>query len=169
MMSKWHGNNRRDLRSSVVALGLCMAGCDDPVVLGKESFYTYDGFRDWWRLPLEYPYQVSFIDEFESGALEKYDPAANPADGAGFRAVLDRRVVMISPAKSGVAFINDEFRFGFFSYGNEKTTLFASKSELDDFVRRNYPGEPSIIFHSLKHIFDITWFRLSQHPRTPPN
>ena len=40
-----------------------------------KDFYTYDGFRDWWRLPLVFPYQLLCIEEIEKARLEKYDPA----------------------------------------------------------------------------------------------
>jgi hypothetical protein len=45
------------------------------------EFYTYDGFRDWWRLPLVFPYQLMCIDTRESAYLEKYDskhPVSDP-------------------------------------------------------------------------------------------
>jgi hypothetical protein len=38
-----------------------------------ESFYTYDGFRDWWRMPLVFPYQLLCVDTRERACLEKYD------------------------------------------------------------------------------------------------
>ena len=33
------------------------------------DFYTYFGFRDWWRAPLVYPYSIHAIDGLESGYL----------------------------------------------------------------------------------------------------
>jgi hypothetical protein len=33
------------------------------------DFYTYFGFRDWWRAPLVYPYSIHVIDGLESGYL----------------------------------------------------------------------------------------------------
>ncbi|TAJ12391.1 hypothetical protein DMA11_13110 [Marinilabiliaceae bacterium JC017] len=38
---------------------------------GKEpkSFYTYFGFRDWYRFPLVYPYSLNCIDEINKGYL----------------------------------------------------------------------------------------------------
>ncbi len=44
-------------------------------------FYTYAGFRDWWRMPLVFPYQLMCIDTRNRAYLETYDPAhpvANP-------------------------------------------------------------------------------------------
>lgn len=34
-----------------------------------EDFYTYPGFRDWWRFPLVYPYSIHTIDDLERGRL----------------------------------------------------------------------------------------------------
>jgi hypothetical protein len=33
------------------------------------EFYTYFGFRDWWRAPLVYPYSIHAIDGLEEGFL----------------------------------------------------------------------------------------------------
>ncbi len=46
----------------------------DPAVLQKapEDFFTYNGFRDWWRLPLVFPYELEWIDTFESANLQRH-------------------------------------------------------------------------------------------------
>jgi hypothetical protein len=46
----------------------------DPGLLASapDAFFTYDGFRDWWRLPLVFPYEMHWIDTFESGYLQRY-------------------------------------------------------------------------------------------------
>ena len=46
----------------------------DPSLLPKatEDFFTYDGFRDWWRLPLVFPYELQWIDTFESANLQRH-------------------------------------------------------------------------------------------------
>jgi hypothetical protein len=33
------------------------------------KFYTESGFRDWWRIPLVYPYSIHCIDSLDSGRL----------------------------------------------------------------------------------------------------
>lgn len=40
-----------------------------------DAFYTYDGFRDWWRVPLVFPYQLIYVDVTDKARLEKYNPA----------------------------------------------------------------------------------------------
>lgn len=34
-----------------------------------EGYYTYYGFRDWWRFPVVYPYSLTCIDVLDYGAL----------------------------------------------------------------------------------------------------
>ncbi len=67
-------------------IGVALAlggGCDDSPTRPGEGFYWYAGFRDWWRIPLIYPYQISIKDSFASGSLEKYDPSSPVAEGKG--------------------------------------------------------------------------------------
>ncbi|MEI7834668.1 MAG: hypothetical protein WCJ56_15895 [bacterium] len=41
------------------------------------DFYTYQGFRDWWRIPLIYPYSLHAIDSLESSAyISRYKGGA---------------------------------------------------------------------------------------------
>jgi hypothetical protein len=43
----------------------------DPAVLPTvpADFFTYDGFRDWWRVPLVYPYGAEVIDTMDNAAV----------------------------------------------------------------------------------------------------
>ena len=60
-----------------------LAGCDDYPTRPGEGFYSYPGFRDWWRIPLVYPYQVRILDSFDCGYFEKYDPSSLVAEPKG--------------------------------------------------------------------------------------
>jgi hypothetical protein len=41
------------------------------------DFWTYDGFRDWWRFPLAYPYQMTSIDSLDyAGTLGRFNGKA---------------------------------------------------------------------------------------------
>lgn len=42
---------------------------DQPEGSINPNFYTYFGFRDWWRLPLTYPYSIHAIDTLDEGFL----------------------------------------------------------------------------------------------------
>src|SRR5262245_52027323 len=50
------------------------------------EFYTYSGFRDWWRFPLVYPYSVKCIDTLDSGHLSQHDGKSeiSGVNGEGF-------------------------------------------------------------------------------------
>ena len=45
---------------------LLLAACE------KADFYNYMGYRDWYRFPLKYPYQMEMIDTFDTGIFGKY-------------------------------------------------------------------------------------------------
>jgi hypothetical protein len=45
------------------------------------EFYTYSGFRDWWRFPLVYPYSIQCIDSLSSGHLCQHDGKSKISDG----------------------------------------------------------------------------------------
>lgn len=41
-------------------------------ILKTPDYYTYPGFRDFYRFPLVYPYHITMIDTFDRGWLEEY-------------------------------------------------------------------------------------------------
>ena len=84
MRSGWSGTSKQ-IRWSLLfgAVLWALSGCRDGSADTKEGFYTCQGFRDWWRLPLIYPYHLIMIDSFERGFLEKYDPESLIADRRG--------------------------------------------------------------------------------------
>lgn len=45
------------------------------------SFYTYLGFRDWWRLPLMYPYSIHCVDVPNYGELVSEKEVADVTTG----------------------------------------------------------------------------------------
>ena len=49
-----------------LAILLQLSGC------GEADFYNYMGYRDWYRFPLKYPYQMEMIDTFDTGIFGKY-------------------------------------------------------------------------------------------------
>lgn len=46
-----------------------------------DGYYTYYGFRDWWRFPVVYPYSLTCIDVMESGTLINESARINFEDG----------------------------------------------------------------------------------------
>ena len=46
-----------------------------------EDFFTYGGYRDWYRFPLVYPYSVHMCDVLTEGQLCKHDGHSSIPDG----------------------------------------------------------------------------------------
>ena len=84
MKSGWNGKGKNLLRFGMVCCVVAFfAGCDDYPTRPGEGFYYYPGFRDWWRIPLVYPYQIHIVDSFDCGDFTKYDPSSLVADPNG--------------------------------------------------------------------------------------
>ncbi|MEI8376457.1 MAG: hypothetical protein WCJ35_26875 [Planctomycetota bacterium] len=45
------------------------------------EFYTYAGFRDWFRFPLVYPYSICCGDSLDAGCLCRHDGKSKISDG----------------------------------------------------------------------------------------
>jgi len=54
------------------------------------DFFTYPGFRDWFRFPLVYPYSINMVDDLQDGALVKVGPNKRIASGGAWGAILGR-------------------------------------------------------------------------------
>ena len=80
MKSVWNGKNKKILFLVIFIGMIFLPGCDDFPTRPGEGFYSYQGYRDWWRIPLDYPYQIYIVDSFEQGYFEKYDPSTLVAD-----------------------------------------------------------------------------------------
>ena len=80
MKSVWNGKNKKILFLVIFIGMILLPGCDDFPTRPGEGFYSYQGYRDWWRIPLDYPYQIHIVDSFEQGYFEKYDPSTLVAE-----------------------------------------------------------------------------------------
>ncbi|MBO7327493.1 MAG: hypothetical protein J6W00_01815, partial [Lentisphaeria bacterium] len=83
MKSAWNGKNKIILFLVIFIGMILLPGCDDFPTRPGEGFYSYQGYRDWWRIPLDYPYQIHIVDSFEQGYFEKYDPSTLVAEAKG--------------------------------------------------------------------------------------
>ena len=83
MKSVWNGKNKKILFLVIFVGMILFPGCDDFPTRPGEGFYSYQGYRDWWRIPLDYPYQICMADSFERGNFEKYDPSTLVAEAKG--------------------------------------------------------------------------------------
>ena len=70
MKSVWNGKNKKILFLVIFIGMILLPGCDDSPTRPGEGFYSYQGYRDWWRIPLRFPYQITLIDTFDYGTLE---------------------------------------------------------------------------------------------------
>lgn len=83
MKSVWSGKNKKILFLVIFIGMILLPGCDDSPTRPGEGFYSYQGYRDWWRIPLDYPYQIYVADSFEQGNFQKYDPSTLVAEAKG--------------------------------------------------------------------------------------
>ena len=84
MKSGWNGKGKNLFRLGMVCCIVAFfVGCDDYPTRPGEGFYYYPGFRDWWRIPLVYPYQICILESFDRGYFEKYNPSSLVASPNG--------------------------------------------------------------------------------------
>lgn len=97
------------------------------------DFYSYRGFRDWWRMPLVFPYQIGCVDTLERGHLETYDPAHPVKDPnrsttrvlSGIRRLAtDNEMLLFELEDDGTE------RFGMLNYLTGTRAMFATEAEL---------------------------------------
>ncbi len=91
---------------------LCiLAGCTENPPPG-EGFYTYDGFRDWWRIPVSFPYHIVITDTFRSGSLETYNPEESIADpNISSRAALESDIIGLALTESYAIFHHENGKY----------------------------------------------------------
>lgn len=135
---------------------LVLAGCDASPPAPGGKFYTYTGFRDWWRFPLQFPFHVIIIDTFESGNIEKYDAAGDIADPNASSTEIVDDVTAISPAAEYVAFRRKK-DWGVLIYRTEETLFFDTDTALISHLRQCFPAEPRPNFQSLELAFRTAW------------
>ena len=114
-----------------------------------ESFYTYSGFRDWWRLPLVFPYQLMFIDTRDSAYLEKYDPKHPVADPnksssgvlGGITHIATDSRTLVFETTSGAA-----TSYGMLQYGSGTRSEYSDEEEMWSAAKKaGYSGENRLL------------------------
>ena len=118
-----------------------------------EDFYAYEGLRDWFRMPLVYPYQLQAIDSTLCFHLMRYNGKAsvrdpnksseNVRDGTSSMTALSHLSfvgTMLLFKKEGV----DEY--GIFSFMAGEFVFFATEAELWSAAQgRGFCGPKSLI------------------------
>ncbi len=129
--------------SRIIGLGilLLLAGCDQnvqrPKTEEKDPFYTYTGYRDWWRFPLEYPYQMLMIDTFRAGYLEQYNPAYPVEDPNQSSTALLQDITLIAREKEFAALQTASEGLALLVYRTGELTEFNSEEELLSYLREH--------------------------------
>jgi hypothetical protein len=121
------------------------------------DFYTYDGFRDWWRLPLVFPYQLVCIDTLDSASLEKYDTKFSVADpnvsssevfGDLTRLATDNRILLFETK------IGSTITYGMMRYESGIRSDFTSEVQLwNAATKEGYSG--SHVLQNIDKVFSI--------------
>ena len=163
MRSVWSGKNKKNILTGLLCLILAFVpGCDDFPQLPGEGFFSYTGYRDWWRIPLVFPYQITILDSFDRGYLEKYDPSSLVAD--------PRKETLLSGITAFARsenhwFFKREKDFCVFRIAAGKTEYFKSEADLLEFCRQR--ALPFPVWQKLKKLYQERWNRIYRLARDP--
>ena len=169
MKSAWNGKNK--ILSSfclICTMLLPLSGCDDAPSRPGKGFYSYQGFRDWWRIPLRFPYQITMIDSMKSGILEKFDPSS-PVDAPKCE-TLATEVTAVGYDGKFAAFKQDgdTTAFGILCYDSGSVKKFETEEALADFIRKNYPATSPPELVKLDKFYELMWRAIDKIKRTDP-
>lgn len=106
------------------------------------DFYTYFGFRDWWRFPLVYPYSILAVDTTERGKLVAASGDVdfrNPNEGledAGISDItlltFDQKTLLVKTGET----------YQTFDFASRQVGMFQSEQELFDAAKKlQFQGE----------------------------
>ena len=108
-----------------------LSGSSSPKPPPMHPFYTYTGFRDWYRFPLKYPYQISTIDQLREGYLEEHTGGDIAAGSKSMQGIdVGGRITHLHPLEDFAVFRKEDGTFGYLEYATGKTTLLPTEAEL---------------------------------------
>lgn len=112
-------------------------GSSAPKTPPKPPFYTDRGFRDNYRFPLKYPYEVFMIDNCDDGylAVSQYankDQDSDSADGA-LSCIKVGRIIDLHLHEDYAFFRNEDWTYGYLQYSTGETRMFETEEELKQF------------------------------------
>lgn len=103
------------------------------------TFDNYPGFRDWYRIPLKYPYHLIIVDSFEKGTLHHYHGGdiRNPMVSSRFitgdiMAILPHETFLLFQKKSSGSI--QKTQYGIFFYKTKELKIFDPESELNSLL-----------------------------------
>lgn len=124
----------------------------DVLATVNPDYYTYFGFRDWWRIPLVYPYALHAIDTLDCASLadergvqdfRNLQGAATLAHGIT-RLALDRNYLLMERGDCFYGSDNDALPFGVFDFAAGRTIAsFDTEAEL--FARARELGYTGVL------------------------
>lgn len=166
MRSVWDGKNKKLFLFCCIGIVLAFpTGCDDPPARTGDGFYSYRGFRDWWRIPLRFPYQITVVDSFDQGVLEKYDPTS-PIDDPRCETLVDDITEIGHNGKFAVFRQKDVAKtFGILIYASGSVKKFGTREELVAFIERNDPTTSPPKMMKLETFYESMWRTLDQRSR----
>ena len=154
MRSAWNGKSRRLALLCLVGVALVfLPGCDDAPKRPGEGFFWYPGFRDWWRIPLVFPWQIHIIDTFDWGDFEKYDPVSLVGEAKTTTSLDD--ITAFCDAENYWLFKDKKNNFYAFHIATEKMRKFEAEDELRLFLeikKLSFSG-----WKDLKTLCDERW------------
>ena len=121
------------------------------------DFYEFCGQKDWWRIPLVYPYQMIMIEDFYLGSLAKYKggPLAEPVKSSAAaitfinKIAFDRKMLLF---QRNIELNNSEKQeWGIFEFKNGQCIIFPSENAMFKVaLDKDYEGElklHSLLYH----------------------
>ena len=135
-----------------------------------DGFYDYDGFRDWFRMPLVFPYELTAVDTTDVLWLHRHNgkaPVSDPnrsSDQVGRETPnLPETFSRLSMDDSMLLFqSHGKNEFGLFLFSSGAFEFFASETELFDTARKHgYAGSTNLIpasaFYDAYWAFEKPW------------
>ena len=110
------------------------SGGSTPKTPPKPPFYTDRGFRDTYRFPLKYPYEVFMIDNCDDGylAVSQYankDQDSDSADGT-LSSIKVGRIIDLHLHEDYAFFRREDLTYGYLQYSTGEIRLFETEEEL---------------------------------------
>jgi hypothetical protein len=162
MKSVWNGKNKKILFLVIFTGMILLPGCDDSPTRPAEGFYSYQGYRDWWRIPLDYPYQIYVADSFEQGNFQKYDPSTLVAEAKGD--VLIPEITAFAENDKYWLFKTGKCCF-LFDIATQKVQQFNSEKELQDLLAQQKRPLPA--WKKLAVFYKERWKKIDKITQRP--
>ena len=116
------------------------------------NFDNYQGFWDWYRFPLKYPYHVIMIDDYKEGDIEKFD-GIDIRDPNTHSEYIVLGVDSLSPQENFVVFHisrgDDANKWGILYYESGEVLYFQTKEELLKKL-----SLPDLKFYNLEYLYN---------------